>query len=321
MLAYVLIIRVLKLDIELVLISSVMNANTPRGRARRLSQDPLARAAVACNRCRGRKTKCLGVVPYPCMTCEHVGADCVYPDQPKRIFVSEKEWNDLQARAEAVDPTHTPSGVVLSPSGADDADGNEDAWWWQNREILVLSRSGEHQYVGSSASTYLATQLNPASRTNVAFDVSPLHHANLYLRREHNPTLPHLPPFDTAKRWYAAQFAYIGSIFSFLQPKYFDDRLGEVYSRPPNTTNREDCLLYCQILLILAFGQMYSLNEWVGDEGPPGFRYFQAALKLLPEIHEGGSVLFVEVLGLTAYFMQILNRRSAFHTSAYPPIS
>lgn len=291
-----------------------MNADSPRGRVRRLSHDQTPRASVACNRCRGRKTKCLGVVPYPCMTCKTVGAECVYPDQPKRIFVSEKEWKDLRARAEAADSTPTPSGSMLHPLPTDDADGNEDAWWWQNREILILSRSGEHQYVGSSASTYMATQINPASRGNVAFDVSPLHHANLALRREHNPLLPPLPPFDTAKRWYAAQFVNVGSIISFIQPKYFDERLAEVYSRSPDTSSREDCLLYCQVLLILAFGQMYSINEWAGDEGPPGFKYFQAALKLLPDIHEDGSVLFVEVLGLTAYFMQILNRRSAFLT-------
>lgn len=261
----------------------------------------------------------MSIVPYPCMTCENVGAECVYPDQPERIYVSKKEWKELQARAEAAGSGRTPSGAVLSSPITDDADGNEDAWWWQDREILILSRSGEHQYVGSSASTYLATQLNPASKGNVAFDVSPLHHANLCLKREQNPILPHLPPFDTAKRWYAAQFAYIGSIFSFIQPKYFNDRLTEVYSRSPDTSSREDCLLYCQILLILAFGQMYSLNEWAGDEGPPGFKFFQAALKLLPDIHEEGSVLFVEVLGLIAYFMQILNRRCGSPNFWYLP--
>lgn len=56
---------------------------------------------------------------------------------------------------------------------------------------------------------------------------------------------------------------------------------------------------------------MYSLNAYADDDGPPGFGYFQAAMKLLPDIHEEGSVLFVEVLGLVAYFMQILNRRDA----------
>ena len=35
------------------------------------------------------------------------------------------------------------------------------------------------------------------------------------------------------------------------------------------------------------------------------------SLKFLPDIHEEGSVLFVEVLSLIGYFMQILNRRDA----------
>lgn len=157
----------------------------------------------------------------------------------------------------------------------------------------------------------MITELNPASRSSVQFDVSPLTHANLDHRRELDPVLPGLPHMDTAKQWYDAQFAYIGSIFSFIQPRYFEDRLNQVYDRPPDTSKREDCLMYCQILLLLAFGQMYSLNQWASSEGPPGFSYFQAALKLLPDIHEEGSVLFVEVLGLISYFMQILNRRDA----------
>lgn len=288
-----------------------MSIQSSLGRSRRQSEDPLKRAPVACDRCRGRKTKCLGVAPYPCLSCERVGAECVYPDIPKRIYVSEKEWNDLQARAETSSPGKAPSEGFFSPPATDEPGNTDDEPWYKDREILILTRSGGHQFVGTASSTYLATQLNPINKGNVAFDVSPLHHADLHLRREQDPVLPDLPPFDTAKRWYKAQFAYIGSIFAFVQPKYFEDRLTEVYSRPPNTRSREDCLLYCQILLILAFGQMYALNEWANNDGPPGFSYFQAALKLLPDIHEEGSVLFVEVLGLVAYFMQILNRRSS----------
>ena len=232
----------------------------------------------------------------------------MYPDQPKRIFVSEKEWNELQARADAANSAQPSSfaGPLSPPSTEEAINSDEDAAWFK-REILIV----KDRAVGPASSTHLASQLDPSSRGSVAFDVSPLHHAKLYFRREAEFIPPALPPFDTAKRWYAAQFAYIGSIFSFIQPKYFEDRLTEVYSRSPDTSNREDCLLYCQILLILAFGKMYALNEWTSNEGPPGFDYFQAALKLLPDIHEEGSVLFVEVLGLVSYFMQILNRRDA----------
>ncbi|KAK5078112.1 Transcriptional activator [Lithohypha guttulata] len=250
------------------------------------------------------------------MTCENVGADCVYPDQPKRIFVSEKEWNDLQARADAAETVSSLSTGPTSPPITEETGNNEDDWWFKNREMLIVSRSGEHRIVGASHSTYLATQLNPASKGSVAFDVSPINHAKLALRRGLG-VLPDLPPFETAKQWYEAQFAYIGSIFSFVQPKYFEERLSEVYSRSPDASNREDCLLYCQILLVLAFGQMYSLNQWTSSDGPPGFSYFQAALSLLPDVHEEGSILFVEVLGLVSYFMQILNRRYS-ETSTTP---
>lgn len=245
------------------------------------------------------------------MTCSRSGADCVYEDQVTRITVTEKEWNDLQARAEAAESVRASLTPSVTEEGSSREHEGEDDWWFKDREILIVSRSGGHRVVGAASAMYLATQLNPESRSHVAFDISPLHHAKLPLRREIKPSIPDLPPFETAKRWYAAQFAYIGSIFAFIQPKYFEDRLTEVYSRPPDTSKRDDCLLYCQILLILSFGQMYSLNEWASNDGPPGFAYFQAALKLLPDIHEEGSVLFVEVLGLVSYFMQILNRRDA----------
>lgn len=280
------------------------------GRSRRLSEDPLKRTLIACDRCRGRKTKCLGVAPYPCMTCDRVGAECVYPKVPKKIYVSEEEWNDLQAKVDALSPAVAAHSENSSSSCAPDHAGNADVEpLFQQGVVIVVTTSGKYQFLGPASSDFLATQLNPASRGSVALDASPLYHTDLPLRRKEDPALPGLPPLNTARRWYDAQFAYIGSIFNFIQPKYFEGRLAEVYDGPPDTGSREDCLLYCQILLILAFGQMYSLNAWASEDGPPGFPYFQAAMRLLPDIHEEGSILFVEVLGLVAYFMQILNRR------------
>lgn len=105
---------------------------------------------------------------------------------------------------------------------------------------------------------------------------------------------------------------YIGTIFSFLAPHVFEERLERMYLYGvPDISDREGCLSYCQILMIFAFGQMYSVNQWMGHDGPPGFAYFMQALQFLPELHEEGSVLFVEVLSLVGYFMQTLNRRDA----------
>jgi proline utilization trans-activator len=129
-------------------------------------------------------------------------------------------------------------------------------------------------------------------------------------RRPSVSVLPQLPPYDFAKRLYGAQHIYIGTIFSFLQPQDFEKRLDWVYSQVPDFSVREACLSYCQILLIFAYGQMYSVNQWEIN-GPPGFPYFMQALQLLPDIHEEGSILFVEVLSLVGYYFQNLNRRDA----------
>lgn len=56
---------------------------------------------------------------------------------------------------------------------------------------------------------------------------------------------------------------------------------------------------------------MYSVNQWIDYDGPPGFDYFTRVLQLLPDLHEQGSVLFVETLALVGFFMQNLNRRDA----------
>lgn len=192
-----------------------------------------------------------------------------------------------------------------------DLSDEDDDWWYKGMETLLLTRSGERRYVGTASSTYLAQQLNPTPDNNLAWDVHPMYKDPSSLRRPPAPTLPQLPPYEFAKRLYAAQYIYIGTIFSFLQPHTFESKLQQVYNGPPDLQSREDCLVFCQMLLIFAYGQMYSVNQWSGSEGPPGFTYFKHALWLLPDIHQEGSVTFVEVLGLIAPYMQNLNRKDA----------
>ena len=122
-----------------------------------------------------------------------------------------------------------------------------------------------------------------------------------------------LPTYPMALRLFAAQFTYIGTIFAFVPKTTFESRLKKAYGGPPDLNDREACLAYAQVLVLLAFGQMYSVNQWNGPKspGPPGFEYFTHALQFLPDIHEDGSVLFIEVLSLVGYFMQNLNRRDA----------
>lgn len=120
-----------------------------------------------------------------------------------------------------------------------------------------------------------------------------------------------LPPIDIARQLFAAQYTYIGTIFSFTDPAAFERLLSEAYRGPPELGDRDACLAYAKLLVILAFGKMYSVNQWIDYNGPPGFEYFTCALELLPDVHEEGTILFVETLALVGYFMQNLNRRDA----------
>ncbi|CAG8051297.1 unnamed protein product, partial [Penicillium nalgiovense] len=279
----------------------------------RLTEDRSRRSMVACNRCRSRKTRCAGNPPHPCAACVDVGKHCVYSEAEKRVSITESYYRQLRAQAPASrEGSHsTPSSEPsISNRYSHEGPPERDDWWYKGTDNLFLNRSGEHHFVGASSTTHLAKRLNPSS-ANLAWDVRPLYDDPSSLRRPVGGSLPQLPPFEFAKRLFWVQYAYIGTIFSLIKPLEFEARLDLVYHQPLDFSHRESCLVYCQTLLVISFGLMYSVNQWIGEEGPPGFKYFKHALRFLPDIHEEGSILFVEVLCYVAYYMQNLNRRDA----------
>ncbi|KAG5775326.1 hypothetical protein H9Q73_010997 [Fusarium xylarioides] len=136
--------------------------------------------------------------------------------------------------------------------------------------------------------------------------------ASLTRKSTMNP--PPLPPFELCKELYNTQHAYIGTIFAFLQPEDFLQRLRLIYNQELDLTQRDGRLYLCQVLIVLAFGQMYSINRWTSPDGPPGFDYFKAALDFLPDIHKRSSLRFIEVLAYVTYYMQTLGRQDAAST-------
>ncbi|RAL12498.1 transcription factor domain-containing protein [Aspergillus homomorphus CBS 101889] len=262
------------------------------------------RSMVACNRCRNRKTRCAGNPPYPCAASRMLVMIVCIP-KPRNACQLLKDGNRPPPSAS----TSTPAAPSTSTNPVE-VSLERDDWWYNGADNLLLSRSGEHQFIGASSATHLAKRLNPTSK-NLAWDVRPLYDDPTSLRRSISPALPQLPPFEYAKRLYWVQYSYIGTIFSLIQPRDYEERLNIVYHQPPDLRSRESCLVYCQVLLIISYGLMYSVNQWSGDDGPPGFKYFKHALRFLPDIHEEGSIFFVEVLCYVAYYMQNLNRRDA----------
>ncbi|KAL1960873.1 hypothetical protein VTO42DRAFT_5856 [Malbranchea cinnamomea] len=308
--------------------------------------DHLRRAPIACNYCRKRKTKCLGGgIGLTCRACAIAGQPCRYPDTQKTIKVPEEYLIELETRLKAYEQrdqsrTSTNEAVSQAPP-AHGAESHRDVFpeltpqtipeskndyiddnpLTEKIAHLVLSPEGDKRYFGNSSSTSLGKKFLDFIRSfktgvDIGDDfITPTYSSASFSFRQLplplRPSSATLPHFEFAKRLYAAQYEYIGSIFSFTSPERFEINLREMYEREPDLSNLRDRLIYCEILIILAFGQMYSVNQWTSNDGPPGFEFFQQAVYLLPDIHERPSVTFVEVLSLIGYFFQNLNRRDA----------
>ncbi|OJD12488.1 hypothetical protein AJ78_06928 [Emergomyces pasteurianus Ep9510] len=299
------------------------------------SSDRLRRAPVACNYCRKRKTKCLGGNDgSACRSCVIAGRACSYPDAQKTVRVPEAYLIQLEDRVKDYEKAHGKSArhqgslneatavsdSPVFPTATTDEDDIDDNPLTEKIAHLVLSPEGDKRYFGNSSSASLGKKFLDFVRSfNAGLDIgedfiTPTYNSssNFSIRsnaHQIGPIATSLPPFPIAKRLYAQQYAYIGTIFSFTSPETFESNIREMYDREPDFSDKRDCLLYCQIFVILAFGQMYSINQWTSNDGPPGFEYFQQAMNLLPDIHEQPSVTFVEVLALVGYFFQNLNRR------------
>ncbi|PGH05060.1 hypothetical protein GX51_03158 [Blastomyces parvus] len=224
-------------------------------------------------------------------------------------------------------PQQDPPATALSdrsesPTPIQDEEGIDDNPLTEKIAHLVLSPDGDKRYFGNSSSASLGKKFLDFVRSfkaglDIGEDfITPTYNSNsnfstrVNSRQSRRPPTS-IPPFPVAKMLYSAQYAYIGTIFSFTSPETFEENIREMYDREPDFADITDCLRYCQIFIILAFGQMYSVNQWTSYDGPPGFEYFQQAMNLLPGIHEKPSVIFVEVLSLVGYYFQNLNRRDA----------
>ncbi|PHH79745.1 hypothetical protein CDD82_2202 [Ophiocordyceps australis] len=300
---------------------------------------------VACLHCRQRRSYCSKEKPS-CSRCRDGGLKCVY-EGSRKILVNESSvtarlyLRELEAKARALEALPQPMQIQVkgrSDSGAR-ASGSGDLGDEDKEDSSDSSDSADDDFGDEQPLLEPFTQLHldrpsstfqgPGSSDNFLRNVRKLSglegdeaRTKMYAdealpSRRHGVALGaqwRLPPIDIARRLFAAQYMYIGRILAFTDPKEaFEQQLQRAYAQGgmPEASNGEACLEYAKVLLVLAFGQLYSVNQWVDFRGPPGFEYFCEALQLLPETHEQGSVLCVETLALAGYFLQNMNRRDA----------
>ncbi|KAG8156334.1 hypothetical protein KVR01_013786 [Diaporthe batatas] len=292
---------------------------------------------VACHRCRQRRSYCSKDRPK-CARCQAAGFECVY-EEARKITINEafvvvpfasrcplfehhltppRYLRELEAKVSRLEAAH---GIAQSEPSSSKPPEN----YRNNDDHIILPEAfselsldiseNSPSFKGPAHSDHLLRGLRKAS---LQFDDGSLDRdadfydrAALPSKRLCNASHIRLPPIEIARQLFAAQHTYIGTIFSFVSPNAFDLLLQEAYENSLDLADQEACLKYAKLLVILAFGKMYSVNQWIDYDGPPGFDYFTHVLQLLPDLHEQGSVLFVETLALVGFFMQNLNRRDA----------
>ncbi|EJT82476.1 C6 transcription factor [Gaeumannomyces tritici R3-111a-1] len=294
---------------------------------------------IACNECRRRHTSCTRDRPR-CQRCREVSLDCIYEEGGRNITVKEQYLRDLEFKAKAYDdalaaassqgPASVPIPARSRPPAPSAVDEDDEETVDGNALLEVFRRMDFHDAESRPSTNPRGSFKGPGHSdpflrsirrlpgvkypddVSLDLDTSFYEPGLLAPRRLSVRTHLRLPPIDTARWYYAAQYTYIGTILSFSDPQTFErDFLEAYHSPPPDLADSEACLRFAKILVILAFGQLYSINQWVDFKGPPGFEYFSHALQLLPDVHEDGSVLCVETLSLIGYFMQNMNRRDA----------
>jgi hypothetical protein len=86
-------------------------------RGRHSPLNVLRRSTKACDRCRKRRTKCLGEPPHPCVPCSNAGHTCIYTESQKKVMVSETYLVELQAQARRATATIVGADVPSSEDG------------------------------------------------------------------------------------------------------------------------------------------------------------------------------------------------------------
>ncbi|KAH7169948.1 fungal-specific transcription factor [Dactylonectria macrodidyma] len=294
---------------------------TTRGTPSSQVGDGTTTRPVACLHCRQRRSYCSKERPT-CSRCRDNGMDCSY-EEARKILVNESYLRELERKARAHDAATSQSQEAAASRIRTSLEDDEDDFILEGQHPLLepftqlsVDKPSTSFKGPASSDNFLrsVSKLSGLHDDDGSLDVNPNFYepGALPSRRGVFGMNVRLPPVDIARRLFAAQYTYIGTIFAFTDPKEtFDQQLLQAYCGLPDAEDKDGCLLYAKVLVILAFGQLYSVNQWVDFRGPPGFGYFTSALNLLPDAHEEGSVLCVETLALAGYFMQNMNRRDA----------
>ncbi|CAI4216611.1 unnamed protein product [Parascedosporium putredinis] len=252
-----------------------------------------------------KAAKAKGTRPVACLNCRTRRSYCS-KDRPS----CSRYLRELQAKAWAyenggadIDPERLPEEAGISDASEQEFDEDEDGAVEEAPQYpFPVAKEEEDEEFGNGL--HLLEPFNqlglkelpttfrgPGSSDNFLKTVSKLsglHEDDASLDTNPNFYEPGALPSRRVLSWFPVRLPHF-DIARCLFAAHAMQQLLAAYRGPPDPFDREACLSYAKVLVLLAFGQMYSVNRLVGCRGP-GFDYFSSALSLLPETYEEGSI-------------------------------
>jgi proline utilization trans-activator len=108
---------------------------------------------------------------------------------------------------------------------------------------------------------------------------------------------------------------HLGQLYHIFDENTFESRLREFYTTSPEDSTERDKIWLVQLLVILALGKAFLSRESTNTK-PPGAKYFERALALLPVVHKlyADPVTSVEAYCAIALYEQSIEHRNSAYT-------
>ncbi|KAL4916205.1 hypothetical protein BDW62DRAFT_212085 [Aspergillus aurantiobrunneus] len=259
--------------------ASIGKSSTGHFKSRRIPDEKRKRAAQACDRCKARKSKCVGVSSGRCQRCTRDDRIC----RLTKYYPSQRESaSPLPTRRTAPNVLGEPASFKAVEDGVDINNHQMMKITWpkfllQLREALALDSRTELKEGDMMA---MQTQFHQPTLLQ-ANEINRIHKASRAL-----------PPRAVADFLISVCLTHASDVFFYFDQAHFLADVGQLYTDPASHL-RLDSGFVCLVLSVLALG-----SQWTELARPSGF-----PANLLPDGRDPGRVFYEEARSLVPDLM------------------
>ncbi|KAL2864337.1 transcription factor domain-containing protein [Aspergillus lucknowensis] len=261
------------------------------------------RIAKACQRCRGKKIRCIVVPQAPdpvCKRCLRIGVECVFADSQNPPIAPTSNDTSQRRMSRATSDYSTEESAV-SPQSA----------------RLVIRNPHQTHYVGEGSNGTFLAQVQDAVIARSPDETSAELNLGYVQSCNSSDIDPHLigaaaqvlPPRSVADFLVGVFFHTVEANYYYMDRAEFKNRLASWYNNP--TSTRFDPSFLCLTLMVLSMGSQFaelqgprrSSSSRNVSSGGPGMIFYTKAKLLLPDVVTQCSLESIQACFLMGLFL------------------